>query len=80
MREPPGPERTGDEGGAVQDPESERDAGARETSGQGEEGARSAGLAPEEEPRTTGTLLILMLFMMALAAMWAIMYLTLLGR
>lgn len=37
-------------------------------------------LAPEEEPRTTGTLLILMLFMMALAAMWVIMYLTLLER
>lgn len=37
-------------------------------------------LAPEEEPRTTGTILILMLFLMALAAMWTIMYLTLLER
>ena len=37
-------------------------------------------LAPEEEPRTTGTLVILMLFLMALAALWGLMYLTLLER
>lgn len=42
------------------------------------EGAQD--LAPEEEPRTTGTILILMLFLMALAAMWTLMYLTLLER
>lgn len=40
----------------------------------------SPDLAPEEEPRTTGTVLILMLFLMALAAMWTLMYLTLLER
>lgn len=41
---------------------------------------RDPALPPEEEPRTTGTLFILMLFLMALAALWAIMYLTLLER
>ena len=41
---------------------------------------REARLAPDEEPRTTGTLVILMLFLMALGAMWAIMYLVLLER
>lgn len=38
------------------------------------------GLPPDEEPTTTGTLFIMVLFLMALAGMWAIMYLTLLDR
>ena len=38
------------------------------------------GLPPEEEPTTTGTLFIMILFLMALAGMWGIMYLTLLNR
>jgi len=38
-----------------------------------------AGAAPEE-PTTTGTLFIMILFLMALAGMWGIMYLTLLNR
>lgn len=37
-------------------------------------------LLPEEEPVTTGTLFILLVFLMALAGLWGIMYLTLLGR
>ena len=37
-------------------------------------------LAPEEEPTTTGTLFIMIVFLMALAGMWAIMYFTLLSR
>ncbi len=45
-----------------------------------DESRREASLAPEEEPRTTGTLVILMLFLMALVALWTIMYLTLLER
>ena len=36
--------------------------------------------APDEEPRTEGTLVILMLFMMALVAMWALMYMLMLER
>ena len=39
-----------------------------------------AGLPPDEEPTTTGTLFIMILFLMALAGMWGIMYLTLLNR
>ena len=39
----------------------------------------SGGLSPEEEPTTTGTLFIMILFLMALAGMWGIMYLTLLN-
>lgn len=38
------------------------------------------GLPPEQEPVTTGTLFILLVFLMALAGMWGIMYFTLLGR
>lgn len=38
------------------------------------------GLPPDEEPTTTGTLFIMVLFLMALAGLWAIMYLTLLDR
>lgn len=37
-------------------------------------------LQPDEEPTTTGTLVILMLFLMALGALWGLMYFTLLGR
>jgi hypothetical protein len=37
-------------------------------------------LSPEEEPTTTGTLFIMVLFLMALAGMWGIMYFTLLSR
>ncbi len=36
--------------------------------------------AEEEEPVTTGTLVILMLFLMALGALWGLMYLMLLER
>jgi len=39
-----------------------------------------SGLSPDEEPTTTGTLFIMILFLMALAGMWGIMYLTLLNR
>lgn len=39
-----------------------------------------SGLAPDEEPTTTGTIFIMILFLMALAGMWGIMYLTLLNR
>ena len=38
------------------------------------------GLAPDEEPTTTGTLFIMVLFLMALVGMWGIMYFTLLSR
>ena len=38
------------------------------------------GLPPDQEPVTTGTLFILIVFLMALAGLWGIMYLTLLGR
>ena len=38
------------------------------------------GIRPEEEPVTTGTLFIMLIFLMAMAAMWVIMYLTLLDR
>lgn len=34
----------------------------------------------EDEPTTTGTLFIMIVFLMALAGMWGIMYLMLLGR
>lgn len=37
-------------------------------------------LQPDEEPTTTGTLFIMLLFLMALGGMWFIMYLTLLSR
>lgn len=42
--------------------------------------AEPSELAPEIEPVTTGTIFILLVFLMALAGLWAIMYLTLLGR
>ncbi len=37
-------------------------------------------LPPDEEPTTTGTLFIMILFLMALAGMWGIMYFTMLSR
>jgi hypothetical protein len=37
-------------------------------------------LPPDEEPTTTGTVFIMILFLMALAGMWGIMYFTLLSR
>jgi hypothetical protein len=42
--------------------------------------AEPVDLAPEIEPVTTGTIFILLIFLMALAGLWGIMYLTLLGR
>lgn len=38
------------------------------------------GLPSEEEPTTTGTLFIMLLFLMALAGMWMLMYMVLLER
>ncbi len=43
-------------------------------------GAEETELSPEEEPTTTGTLFIMVLFLMALVGMWGIMYFTLLNR
>ncbi|NIP61038.1 MAG: hypothetical protein GWM92_21490 [Gemmatimonadetes bacterium] len=43
-------------------------------------GARSEEHGAGEEPVATGTLFIMILFLMALAGMWGIMYLTLLER
>ena len=40
----------------------------------------AAGPSSDEEPVTTGTLFIMLVFLMALAALWVIMYLTLLDR
>lgn len=40
----------------------------------------NGGLAPQDEPNTIGTLFILIVFLMALAGLWGIMYFTLLGR
>ncbi|MDX1395539.1 MAG: hypothetical protein R3195_14220 [Gemmatimonadota bacterium] len=37
-------------------------------------------LPAEEEPKTTGTMVILMLFMMALIALWTLMYRLMLER
>lgn len=44
------------------------------------EGARGGRIPPDEEPTTTGTLFIMVLFLMAMGAMWGLMYLTLLNR
>ena len=43
-------------------------------------GARGDGIPPDEEPTTTGTLFIMVLFLMAMGAMWGLMYFTLLNR
>ena len=40
----------------------------------------TSGLEPDEEPVVTGTVFIMMIFLMALAALWGLMYLTLLER
>lgn len=37
-------------------------------------------LSPEEEPTTTGTLFIMILFLMAMGALWGLVYLILLER
>jgi flagellar biogenesis protein FliO len=37
-------------------------------------------LAPEEEPRTTGTLFLVMIILMIIVAIWVIMYMRLLDR
>jgi hypothetical protein len=37
-------------------------------------------LPPEEEPVTTGTLFLMILFLVGIAAVWGIMYLRLLER
>lgn len=37
-------------------------------------------LPPDEEPTTTGTLFIMVLFLMATGGLWVLMYLTLLDR
>ncbi len=37
-------------------------------------------LAPDEEPRTTGTLFLVMIILMIIIAVWIIMYLRLLDR
>jgi len=42
--------------------------------------APGAELTLEEEPVTTGTLFIMMVFLMALAGMWFLVYLILIGR
>lgn len=42
--------------------------------------AAETGLAGDQEPETTGTLFILLVFLMALAGLWVLMYFTLLGR
>ena len=42
--------------------------------------AEQPGLSPDEEPTTTGTLFVMLLFLMALAGMWALMYMVLLER
>lgn len=48
----------------------------------GESGDRRAGGAAsaDDEPVTVGTLFIMLLFLMALAGMWGLMYLILLER
>jgi flagellar biogenesis protein FliO len=37
-------------------------------------------LSPEEEPRATGTLFLVMIILMIIVAIWVIMYLRLLDR
>jgi hypothetical protein len=37
-------------------------------------------LSPDEEPNTTGTLFIMILFLMAMGGLWAMMYFILLNR
>jgi len=51
-----------------------------ERSGTGSTDPRATELAPDEEPRTTGTLFLVMIILMIIAAVWVIMYLRLLDR
>ena len=69
--------------GAVTPPSHDDESGGDAVATEPEAGATehdqgAAGLSPEEEPTTTGTLFIMILFLMALAGMWGLMYLTLL--
>ena len=65
--EPHGPDAEADAHRPPMDPDQPQERGPSE-------------LLPEEEPTTTGTLFIMVLFLMAMAGMWAIMYFTLLNR
>jgi hypothetical protein len=40
----------------------------------------SAPVSPEEEPNSTGTLFLMMIFLMMIGGLWVIVYLTLLHR
>lgn len=42
--------------------------------------ANGSRLPPEEEPNTTGTLFVMLLFLMALGGLWILMYMLLLER
>ena len=64
----------GDTGPPDAAPESGPDAGS------GPETDATPGLPDEQEPTTTGTLFVMLLFLMALAGMWALMYMVLLER
>ncbi|MGD2069970.1 MAG: hypothetical protein PVI57_14960 [Gemmatimonadota bacterium] len=48
--------------------------------GPGSPDTEGSGLSPDEEPVTTGTLFVMLLFLMALGGMWALMYMVLLER
>lgn len=41
---------------------------------------KASELQPEEEPRTTGTLFLVMIILMIIVAIWVIMYLRLIDR
>lgn len=70
---PRGPEPSPDAGGS---------GGSAGSAGSSEAPHRTAdpGFGRDEEPDTRGTLFIMLLFLMALAGMWGIMYVILLGR
>lgn len=46
----------------------------------GSEHPEQTELSPEEEPRATGTLFLVMIILMIIVAVWVIMYLRLLDR
>ncbi|HSH45255.1 MAG TPA: hypothetical protein VK966_05340 [Longimicrobiales bacterium] len=46
----------------------------------GSERPEDTELSPEEEPRATGTLFLVMIILMIIVAIWVIMYLRLLDR
>jgi flagellar biogenesis protein FliO len=58
--------------------------GPRDESGHtpatGSDDQRDTELRPDEEPTTTGTLFLVMIILMIIAAIWVIMYLRLLDR